>query len=48
MSSHNVMKLAQPATRWEDALPLGNGSIGALVAGRSADRAGPPIAYSPC
>ncbi|MBI3946575.1 MAG: glycoside hydrolase N-terminal domain-containing protein, partial [Armatimonadetes bacterium] len=27
------MTLRQPATRWEDALPSGNGSLGALVYG---------------
>lgn len=30
---NTVMTCARPATRWEDALPVGNGSLGALVHG---------------
>ena len=33
MSHTTKMSTVQPATRWEDALPLGNGSLGALVYG---------------
>ena len=29
----NIMRCIQPATRWEDALPIGNGTLGALVYG---------------
>jgi alpha-L-fucosidase 2 len=32
----NRIKLDQPAVRWEDALPLGNGTLGALVHGNIA------------
>jgi len=30
----HIMTLRQPATRWQDALPSGNGTVGALVYGR--------------
>ena len=33
----NGMIMRQPATRWQDALPCGNGEIGALVYGNIAD-----------
>ncbi|MHA1683434.1 MAG: glycosyl hydrolase family 95 catalytic domain-containing protein [Promethearchaeota archaeon] len=32
MENH-TMKCAMPASRWEDALPVGNGSVGALIYG---------------
>ena len=32
MSTHGMISY-QPATRWQDALPTGNGIVGALVAG---------------
>lgn len=33
MSFTTTIKTVEPATRWEDAMPLGNGSLGALVYG---------------
>ncbi|MFW6309403.1 MAG: glycoside hydrolase N-terminal domain-containing protein, partial [bacterium] len=36
-SKYNMMTSYQPATRWEDALPAGNGSLGALVYGSIRD-----------
>lgn len=33
MPKSTILKCITPATRWEDALPIGNGSIGALVYG---------------
>jgi len=33
MTAPKIFHCIQPATRWEDALPLGNGSTGALVYG---------------
>ena len=33
MGYSTKIKTVEPATRWEDALPLGNGSLGALVYG---------------
>ena len=32
-SSKNTLFCQQPATRWEDAFPLGNGYCGAMVYG---------------
>ena len=36
MSDNRTLFFRQPATRWEDALPTGNGTIGALVYGNIA------------
>ena len=33
MKTSTQIRTIEPATRWEDALPLGNGSLGALVYG---------------
>lgn len=33
MKNSGTLHFRQPATRWEDALPTGNGTIGALVYG---------------
>ena len=34
MSTSHGMTMRQPATRWQDALPVGNGEVGAMMYGR--------------